>query len=222
MGTTASGFWFPDVGYTSGWRQAIEDAADANENIIAGTRAARTFAVADNAELAALASTYTLSEGLDFARRDDDKITYRYNGSAWKAWESDWITYPPTLSNIAVGTGGSAASVHVYKYLAGDVRLKACLVLGSSGASVSGIPTITLPVNHAPVQGQFEYVGAATLLDSPGSPYIGSVLMDAANVAAVRIYPVHSGVVGSAVSSTVPFTWAAADSITYDVTYRPA
>jgi len=87
MGTTASGFWFPDVGYTSGWRQAIEDAADANENIIAGTRAARTFAVADNAELAALASTYTLSEGLDFARRDDDKITYRYSGSAWQPWD---------------------------------------------------------------------------------------------------------------------------------------
>lgn len=158
------------------------------------------------------------------ARAIDTGIVWRYNGTAWKAWRSDWINYTPTVANVAVGTGGSAASAFAYKYVQGDVRVRGGLVLGSSGASVSGIPTITLPVNRIALVHPFEPVpGALTLYDTSDSrPYSGALAADNANVDKVRLIPTNSGSVTTSIGSTSPFTWAAGDGISVDFTYRPA
>lgn len=154
----------------------------------------------------------------------DTKIVYRHDGSAWKAWDSPWISYSPTLTGVAIGTGGSALSTWVYKYVAGDVRIKGGLILGTSGASVSGIPTISLPVNRVALLHAYEAtLGAATLFDaSATTPYLVAVGTDNTNVDRVRFFPHNSGAVATAVSSTVPFTWTSGDAISADFSYRPA
>jgi hypothetical protein len=156
--------------------------------------------------------------------QDDTGVKYEWNGSAWIPWESGWITYTPaSIAGIAVGTGGSASSVFEYKYAAGDIRYKGRLVLGSSGASVSGVPTISVPVNHAALAHAFELVGSGVMYDLSGvAPYVVAVLVNSSNVDKIQLAPHNSGVVATAVSATVPFTWAAGDAITFDVTYKPA
>src|SRR5690606_16873404 len=48
----------------------------------------------------------------------DTKIEYRFDGTNWKEWESDWISWSTAPTNLAVGTGGSAAMVQRYKWVA--------------------------------------------------------------------------------------------------------
>jgi len=153
-----------------------------------------------------------------------DGLTYKWNGSAWKAWESDWITYTPTIRNVAVGTGGSASSVWAYKFVAGDVKVKFSLVLGTSGASVSGIPTITVPIARAALAHPYEgTTGFLILYDTANTrPYQGAILAENTDATKVRLVPTNSGALTTAVAATVPFTWGAGSAISGEFSYKAA
>ena len=107
MGTTSpDGVGYPDVGYTSGIRLAVKNTADTTQTALAA-RAGRTFRPADSAALTALSSSYTLQAD-DKAYQVDTGVTYRYNGSAWKAWLPGSFSAIPTT--VSAGSGSAALS----------------------------------------------------------------------------------------------------------------
>jgi len=157
----------------------------------------------------------------------DTAVTYRYNGSAWKAWESDWITYTPTLTNFAIGTGGSAANSCAYRYEQGTVRVSFKFQFGTSGFSVSGDPIFTLPLNSAALAHTYvKRQGQAELWDSSGASISREAVIyqNAANLDKVMLYGLGTATSGTVynISSTLPFTWAAADILAGEFTYTAA
>jgi hypothetical protein len=162
--------------------------------------------------------------GLRFFETDTLIEFLTEDGSAWKPWESDWITWVPTLTNLSVGTGGGATSSHQYRYIAGRVHLMGRMVLGTSGASVGAIPTVTLPVTRAALKVKYDALpGAVNFFDvSTDTPWLGAAASDGASTSAFRFFPVNSSVIGSAVGATNPFTFAAGDTIVYELSYEPA
>jgi len=72
-----------------------------------------------------------------------DKIEYMRTGGGWKAWNSGWLAYTPTLTSITLGTGGTAS--FAYRYVNGDVHLKWLVVLGSGGTW--NAPVFTTPTS---------------------------------------------------------------------------
>ncbi len=176
MSTTASGFFYPATGYTSGEFQELKDMADSQEAVIRQTGIPR-FADAA-ARTAAIPSPVLGSKTV----LTSTEIIYRYNGSTWKEWESDWITWATAPTNLTVGTGGSAATVQRYKYIAGRIWFDYRYVLGTSGASMGTAPTINFPISVALV------VTSAT----------------------TGIIQTYTGTTAS-ITSTAPMTWAAGD-----------
>jgi hypothetical protein len=178
------------------------------------------------ANAAALAALTGMLEGAK-AYQVDTKVTYRYNGSAWKAWESDWITYTPTLTNFAIGTGGSAANSCAYRYEQGTVRVSFKFQFGTSGFSVSGDPIFTLPLNSAALAHTYvKRQGQAELWDSSGASISREAVIyqNAANLDKVMLYGLGTATAGTVynISSTLPFTWAAADILAGEFTYTAA
>lgn len=159
----------------------------------------------------------------DRARRADNGIIYRYSGSAWVAWESEWISYTPTWTNLVVGTGGDAANTAAYKYTNGKVNVEGVVVFGSTGASVSGAVSFTLPVTATtrPFTNTF-YRAASTLFDaSAPATNEARVRANGTSTNSASILAVVSGTPAN-LSATIPWTWAAGDSIHYEFEYRPA
>lgn len=156
----------------------------------------------------------------------DTGITFRYNGSAWKEWESDWTSYVPTLTNFTIGTGGVASNTAQWRYFGGRVQVRGVAKLGTSGASVSGTINITLPVNRTALNHNWQgFKGNATFYDdNTGVNYIGFVVANTNSVTGVTLLASGASPVGirTPASATAPFTWAAADAITYDFEYDPA
>jgi len=143
------------------------------------------------------------------------KIAYQYTGAAWVEIENigAWTTYTPILTNIAVGTGGSAKNEGRYIRLGGLVTFEIQIVLGTSGGSVpSGAIGATLPpiTQQAAARGSF----SARMRDAGTAIY--TAMTDNTTIGRVDAYAVlTSGTYGSGAtpSSTIPFTWAAGDEV---------
>lgn len=153
-----------------------------------------------------------------------DEVTYLYDGGAWKAWSSDWISYTPTLANVAIGTGGSAANTAQYRYEQGRVRMKGSAILGTTGASVSGTASFTLPVAAAtPPRDWWLLAGSAEFYDlSATVNYLASAFLNASSTTTFTILGPGTNGARVATGATSPFTWAAGDALGYDFVYDPA
>jgi hypothetical protein len=221
MTSTASGYIFAAVGYLLGWRQAVEDLADSAEDVIleAGTprfadAAARTAAIP--APVLGMKAVLT-----------SDEITYRYNGSAWKGWESNWTSYTPTLTGWAIGTGGVAALTGHYRYAQGRVQVRVSLFLGTSGASVTGNPArISLPVSSTALQTspQIVPIGGGSLFDTSAATAYRATIYQQTSAGVTDIVVGYAGTVDvlTAITGAGPFTWAAGDSARVEAEYDPA
>lgn len=141
-------------------------------------------------------------------------------------------SYSPTWTNLAVGTGGSAANSAGYRYIGepnvggrGFLAITGGVVLGTSGASVSGAPSATLPTAldtgvtgfemQTAVNSSAHRIGLCTL----GSSSIGVVqrVASEANKFGFSVFNAAGTYLSlSTISSTVPLTWAAGDFIRYD------
>lgn len=180
-------------------------------------RAILGFRAASNAAMTALAG---MAAG-DMCYRTDNGITYRYNGAAWRRWESDWITYTPTLDGFAVGTGGSSTSVVQYRFENGRIRLKWRFVFGTASVAYPASPGFRMPGSGDP-GGTVQLVTplfANELLDSritfndSGSVYKGlAKYTNASDVDRIQFVSETAG--GTAtISAASPFGWGAGDGI---------
>ena len=159
-----------------------------------------------------------LWDGLWFDETDTG-IIYRRVAGAWVPWYSTWLPYTPTLSNFAVGTGGSALSFAEYRYEAQEIAVRYAFILGTSGLSMGATPGFSLPVNSQALKTSYEIrLGDSTYVDvSAGGIYPGHVMSTAVGAVQLR----HSQGGGTnAVGGSSPFVWAAGDQMVGEFRYR--
>jgi hypothetical protein len=157
-----------------------------------------------------------MTEG-DIGYQMDTKTVYLYF-TAWKPWNSEWITYAPTVAGITLGTGGTA--YYAYKYSAGLVKVKWKIVLGTSGTW--SVPSFTLPF---PVEtastGQFGKLGMGSLTTFSGFWDVTVNYVDAST--GVRMYCLTgSPITFSVISATSPVAVSSGTALLGQLEYTPA
>lgn len=133
------------------------------------------------------------------------------------------FNFDPILSNFAIGTGGSAVVDARWKVDGNYIDIRVLATLGSSGQSVGTNVTFT-----APIAGRAGVIGSANqgilgllLMEGTSSSY-GHIRFNNAARTTIQLIVSNSAgtyITNSALSSTVPFTWAAGHSITLNGRY---
>ena len=142
----------------------------------------------------------------DVGYQTDTGVVYRYSGSAWKEWESGWLTWTPTLTGVTLGTG--PVTEYQYRWVGGVADFDLSIKLGTSGA-FTGQPTISLPITAKALRySSMTYDGVASGANAGGNIYPLAVLASGASTTVVTFWSTLSGAY-AVVLATVPHTWAA-------------
>lgn len=130
--------------------------------------------------------------------------------------------WTPTWTNLAVGTGGSAANVGEYGVVGGVMRLRARATLGTGGgAGVSGVITLDIPTGwKVDLKAIGRSVLGPCLVQAAGTRYQGFVDNNGLASGSVRVvmpnvastYPTLTDT-----SATVPATFTAGDWVDIDI-----
>lgn len=158
-------------------------------------------------------------EAVTTAKIDDGAVTpdklLADTGTSWV-----WQSWTPTLTALSGGTQTYAKYIQIGK----TVHYKFCYTLG--GAGVSGDVKFTLPVNAATdyVLNGSEPVGDGALVDTGTNNYAARAVLETVGRAIIRPYRASgsSQEFATALSSTLPFTWANTDRIQMAGTYEAA
>jgi len=157
-------------------------------------------------------------EGLEWYDTTTDAI-YVHNGSGWKLWHKNWAAYTPTLTNMS----GSPTVTARYAVASGVVFVRLAIAL--NGANFGTTPKVSLPVTAATVM-TYERVGESTYADDSAGPTLvdGAVYIDTTTTAYLATKTVSGSYVSvaSAVTATLPFTWASGDTATARFNYEAA
>lgn len=156
----------------------------------------------------------------------DTGIIHRFNGAAWKAWESDWISWTPTLSagsgSFTVGNGTLTAR---YRWDGGQVRWLFRLLMGST-SSIGTNASFTLPLSAEAAISSYSVMGRGTLGVTNGSAiadgvcYRSNASQTVVVIGTWNVASTYPAVVG--VTASVPFGWGAGCYIELTGSYNPA
>ena len=133
---------------------------------------------------------------------------------------SSWVNYIPTLTNITLGTGGTANLR--YRRVGDSIQIKGLIVLGTSGV-LTGIAYFSLPTSLGITpdltklsrDGCYARVGIASAYDSGGGTTARELAVVVWNesTSAFYIEGRSNAGVSSSYNATFPFTWASTDFI---------
>lgn len=190
--------------------------------IVAGTYATASWAnanvrdqaISQFASTAARDSAITSPvEGMVAAIIDTNQLTV-YTGSAWVEYGryGEWQSYTPTWTNLTVGNG---TVVTKYFRVGSMVTYTGKITIGST-TSIAGFVSVTLPVT---AQDGFMN-GSARYSDDGTRAYVGAVSILAGGTS-IGFTHSESGGFG-AWNATNPFTIAAGDLISWNITYEAA
>lgn len=216
--TSPDSISYPDTSWTGGFIAAIAATVTSIQAAFS-KRGRKSYQWAD---ATARGAQVGMANG-DTGYQVDTGVLYRYNGSAWRPWSSEWTSYTATLTNITAGNG---TVVTEYKYFQGRVVVRYAFTLGSTSA-MGATPTISLPVNSRAIAWAFYTVaGSGGVLDSSAGSAPSSLhthRFSAAQTGAIpaTILTNTAGTLAN-ISSTVPMTWAVADVLFGDFIYDPA
>lgn len=158
----------------------------------------------------------------DSVLRTDTQIVERHNGTSWRNWESDWISYAPVLSasiGAAKWNGSTGTVTAQYKYTSGRINVRARFLFGGAISSFTGA------LFSLPAEAENFYVinqltnGMATLSDPGNAIYNGFVRYASTTIAGI-IAQTPSGAIGN-VANNNPQTWNGGDFFYVDFTYDP-
>lgn len=158
----------------------------------------------------------------EYGYQTDTQVTYRaISSTTTEAWSSPWITWATAPTNVTVGTGGSASTSQKYRYVAGRLNVQCKYVLGTTGSSVTGQPSITIPVSVT------QPIAGAADLDSSGNIYDVSattVYRCRPRLVSATSFIISSYSAGSygGITSSAPMTWAAGDVLQVEFWADPA
>lgn len=158
------------------------------------------------------------TEGMVTYQESSDNLTV-YNGSAWIPFDTAWTTYTPTLNNVTLGSGYTLSAA--YAQIGKTVIVQFYFALGATSA-ITGDVHFSLPINQAS-SNRSASVGTCVVTDSsPSTRYPGTVLLSGTpGFAFIRVgNAAGTYLTQVAVSSTIPMTWATADSISTTIIYQ--
>jgi hypothetical protein len=138
-------------------------------------------------------------------------------GLAWAAGTYSTFT-PGGFSGFTLGNGTASGR---FRQFGKTVFMEAIITLGST-SSVTGSIVMQFPVS-ANTANAGVYFGQAKLQDTGTQEYIGTLLQNGLNfftIAAIGASGSYAS--NQVISSTIPFTWGAADSILITGTYEAA
>jgi len=153
-----------------------------------------------------------------FAYVNSNNILSYYTGSAWAnaLFMTTWVAYTPTLTNITLGTGGTAA--FYYQSVGKAVNVRGRITLGTGG-TLTGAATFTLPINAVLDQQFWNCDGEMT--DTSASafyPALIRIFTTGAQLSALNASGTY--VSHTLTSATVPFTWTSGDIINVGFSYE--
>jgi hypothetical protein len=123
----------------------------------------------------------------------------------------DWFNYTSTSAGITLGNGTIVGKYKVSGYTINAIIL---FTLGNT-SSITGSVSFTVPV------AEVNYTAPTCWMQDTGTnTYAGLILLStgAANVFAINVSGTYMSV--TALSSTVPFTWATSDYISINILYN--
>lgn len=188
----------------------------------AGTREIQMYSWANAAARGLEVNMVAGAEGY----QADTQLTYKYNGTAWKAWHTiQPLSYTPTWTNLTVGNG---TQMWTYALAAGVVFAKGFFTFGTTSSVGTG-PYMTLPlpangyITSAPNSGTGQILGPTNLVDF-GSPFVQGVCTTRAVTSVIYAaieYSIAStaNVTQTQISATAPFTWGSTDFFTANFSY---
>lgn len=153
-------------------------------------------------------------DGADIA---DDSITNAMLDTTAGELGGAWAAYTATWTNL-VQTSGS--KIGRYQQVGKTVRFVARFTLGS-GSSVTGSPTVTLPVTAQGNVGATQLLG--TMYDSSATTfYPGLVTLTTTTATVLSLDASGTYLKATAGSGIIPFTWATGDWIEVAGEYEAA
>ena len=155
------------------------------------------------------------SEGM-CAYLDDTNEFCVYDGSAWRLYNTSWTAYTPTLTNVTLGSGGSV--VGFYTTSGRMTIVHVFITLGTSGFSVSGVITASMPSNRA-YASTARFTGTARMAVA-GTTYPGSLIGSGGNMLVYAHNASATYLSVTATSSSVPNTWAASNTCLIQAIYE--
>lgn len=135
---------------------------------------------------------------------------------------ADGGTYTPSLTGMAIGTGGTPLNTASFSFIGGVLVVEGRIQFGTSGQTFPTAPTVSIPSGYTiatVVDGR--PCGWAALGDSGVGTFAGRCVVKTSttvNFVAENAASTHGIIV--ALSTTVPFTWASNDTILYEFTVR--
>ena len=158
----------------------------------------------------------TLAEG-QLCYLESTKATQYYNGTAWKNIYVPKTAFTPTWTNLTIGNGTNSWNYWIINDI---VYIEGKTTLGST-SSITGVPTMTLPVNRA--TSQVAETGWGILGDA-GTASFKAYVISTSSTNALFFSLLTSGTYASEAntSATVPFTWTTNDTITAALFYEGA
>jgi hypothetical protein len=133
-------------------------------------------------------------------------------------WDNDaWTSYTPTYVNMSVGNG---TVVSKYKQIGKTVFVQYSLTFGST-TSITGTPTISLPVSAANTQ--YSFLGIVRFFDSGVANYAGTNSLESSTTITPGLFTTGGNYAGYAgMNATTPFTWGTNDVLQYNFVYEAA
>ena len=138
--------------------------------------------------------------------------TLLWNNLSGIVGQTAWAAWTPTWTNVTVGNGTVTAK---YLQIGKMVWFRLSFVLGSTSA-IAGTASFTLPVTSVSHAGtaSTQPIGKVMLVDTGTNQLLGTLTWASTTTARISWDDVDaSNVIRTAISATVPFTWAATDEI---------
>lgn len=156
----------------------------------------------------------------DKVNRTDLGIVQRWSGTAWRNWDSDWITFAPAWTNLVLGAGGT--SLFRKRYVMGEVEVRVNILFGTGGSWASS-PNFPLPDPVANIYAPYASIGYGTANDNSVTFYTLTPTLPVPGSSTCQIYaqggnPASYALIGGA----APFTPTAGDGVTLRLQYTPA
>lgn len=125
-----------------------------------------------------------------------------------------WQTWTPTFANF---TKGSATIDAKYLQIAKTVNFRLNITL--SGSTMGSNPTFTLPVTAVTHTTRYP-IANGQITDATGNTSVAYAQYATTTTAQMRYY--NAAANGDGITSTIPFTWADSDQLSYNGTYEAA
>lgn len=163
-------------------------------------------------------------EGQMIYETDTDRI-YVYSGSAWVLYLAKG-TYTPTLTGMAIGTGGSAFNSATYTYSYGMMNISGRLTFGTTAPTFPTAPTVTYPTGFtadSTTLSNQNTLGTAICVVAGGVNYVATIFYNNTTTWRILTHRYNPTLGANAyvdyigISTTVPGAWVAGDAIAYSL-----